>query len=474
MSRNPRSRSDLDRLVAQAINVPFRDYVARVSPGFARVPPHLRQLYDVVQATRHRPMRVTLSVPPRHGKTVTLTHALAWRAIYTPSCLNVYATYNEDLAEHVSMAVRKQLLAQGWGLARGKVLDWQTQFGGGLKATSVGGGITGRGVNGGLIVVDDAVKGREAAESRRERERTWQWFRADIMSRLEGGASVIVVNTRWHEDDIIGRLQSDGLGEDWLHINLPAIGDAHGNPTDERLYPDLAQPLWQEIDALNPTWEGALAWYAKARARGEYDWWSLYQGVPRAREARMFALDPPRFEVPVWEGKRGVIVLDPAATAKHTADYSALGAHAMAGYGPASVMDVMDVVRVQAQIPAVVRLAMEMQARYRLPVGVEAVGGFKAIPQMLREMEPRLRVIEINPLGDKRTRAIPFSDAWNAGRVRLPIAARWVGEYTAEVRAFTGNGDTHDDQVDMSAHAWNLLYRERPVQRTGWREQAEL
>jgi predicted phage terminase large subunit-like protein len=464
----------ISEAVKRAIDVSFANFVAKVSPQYAVVPPHLQRLYELVQETKRRPVRVTLSIPPRHGKTVTLAHALAWRSIYTPSCLNVYATYNEDLAEHVSTAVRKMVTSSGWSLARGKVLDWQTQFGGGLKATSVGGGITGRGVNGGLIVIDDAVKGREEAESLRSRDRTWNWFKDDVMSRAQGGASVIVVNTRWHEDDIIGRLQADGIGERWIHINLPAIGDEHGAPIDEKIHSELARPLWTGIDELNPTEAGSRAWYAKARARGEYGWWSLYQGVPRSLEARMFALDPPRFEAFVWEGKRGCIVLDPAATANTNSDYSALGAHAMDGYAEQSKMSVVEVIRVQAQIPAVVRLAYQMQQRYRLPIGVESVGGFKAVPQMLREMEPKLKVIDIHPLGDKRTRAIPFSDAWQSGRVSCPLNATWVADYLAELRSFTGVGDLHDDQVDMSAHAWNLLYKEKPSQRSGWREQSEL
>ena len=432
--------------------------MGRISPKFARVPPHLQRLYSLIEETRTRPLRVALSIPPRSGKSTTLQHAVAWRTYLDPACLNLYATYGQDLAEQASSVIRRLSLAAGVELERGKVLDWTTRYGGGLKATSVGGGVTGRGINDGLALIDDTLKSREDAESKRERDRVWNWFRDDIMSRLEGMASVFVLNTRWHEDDLIGRLARDPLGESWEFINMPAIHVGHV-PVDERERPD-AEPLWLDADAHRPGREGALAWYAKARARGEYSWWSLYQGVPRPRGNAIFDDDPPRFELPfAWHGKRGCIVMDPAATAKTTSDYTAIGAFGIEGVAEQSKMYVVDVVRGQMTVPAGVRAAAAMQKRYGLPIAVEAVGGFKAVPQMLRELDSTLRVVEITPLGDKVTRATPLAEAWRQHRVLLPLNASWLSDYLAEMRNFTGLGDAHDDQVDMTAHAWNLLYR---------------
>lgn len=170
---------------------------------------------------------------------------------------------------------------------------------------------------------------------------------------------------------------------------------------------------------------------------------------------------------PRREGKRGVIICDPAATAKTKADFSAWGAFAMEDYAERSRMYVLKVVRKQIEIPQLVRDLRAFQRAWGLLIGVEAVAGFKAVPQMLRDQDPSLRVIDIMPKGDKFTNAGPVAAAWKDGRVLVPTDTEeepepWVQPYLDEMMRFTGLGDRHDDQVDITANAWNLLYRERP------------
>lgn len=162
------------------------------------------------------------------------------------------------------------------------VHDWRTVLQGGLKATSVGGDVTGRGCNSGLIVADDLVKGREFAESKLNRDRAWDWLRDDLMSRLEPGASLIVNMTRWHEDDVIGRLKADPLGLPWIHIDIPAVASESGEATDEHEDP-TAHSYWPEVYSM--------ARLAQIRARGEHGWWSLYQQRPFPRGGGMFRRD---------------------------------------------------------------------------------------------------------------------------------------------------------------------------------------
>lgn len=447
----------------------FTDYIARVSPKYAAIPRHLKPLVRLVQATRRRQVFATVSQPPRGGKTTTLVHGLAWRVGLDPACLNFYVTYGEALAKPVSRKVRK-LARASITLAKDAqgVHEWETEQGGGLKATSVGGPITGRGCNGGLIVADDLIKGRKQAESKLYRDTAWDYFRDDMMSRLETGASLIVPATRWHEDDIIGRLMRDPLGQEWTHINIPAVADADGNAVDERVHP-APIPYWPEGGYDLPA-------LAKIRARGEYGWWSLFQGMPRPKGARLFE-EPSRFELAkfTWEGKRGCIGIDPAATEKTTADWSAAVVCAMAGYGDQSEMWILHVERWQKTIPTVCRHLRALQKRYGLYLAVEAVGGFKAVPQTLRDTDPHLRLVEIYPTLDKFTRAQPMSAAWNGTpttpqRVHVPIDAPWADVFISEMKLFTGVDDDEDDQVDAAVHGWNTLYREKPAaQRSGSR-----
>jgi predicted phage terminase large subunit-like protein len=118
--------------------------------------------------------------------------------------------------------------------------------------------------------------------------------------------------------------------------------------------------------------------------------------------------------------------------------------------------DVVEVRRWQLEIPAVCEELERLQRRYMgAPLVVEAVGGFKAVPQTLRRINPRLKVVECKPSADKFVRAQPVAAAWKAGRVRTPVAAAWLPDFVHELGAFTGVKDAHDDQVDALAHAWS-------------------
>lgn len=450
---------------------PLRAYIGRMSPRLAPAP-HLDPLIDLFERSRREEIRALVTYPPRHGKTTTIEHGLAWRIGCDPAAPNLYATYGMDLSNTTARKIRKLVRRTGMPMARdaNAVGDWKTSLGGGLYSTSLGAGVTGQGFKGGLVVIDDALKGRKAANSKKVRDEVWDWLVADVFSRAEGGTGIIVNATRWHEDDphgriIAGRLNLGGYGRQWEVIHMPAIRGPDGKPIDERLHPDLAQVLW-------PGSEWDLARLAERRAPSERDWWSLYQGMPRPKDGAIFRGEPTNFESHDWSGWRGIIILDPTASEKTSADHFALGVFAMKGYGAESVMRVLEVERGQEDVPSQAERAMRMQRRYRLLLGIEAVQGFKSIPQMIRKLAPGLTILELSPQtrgwgGDKYTRAQPVGAAWCRGRVQLPIGARWRDEYTAELLAFTGNGDAADDQVDITAYAWNVLYREAAGQSPG-------
>ena len=104
--------------------------------------------------------------------------------------------------------------------------EWETRSGGGVRAVGVGAGITGYGA--GLIIIDDPVKSRAEAESKTIRDKVSDWFNDDIYTRLEPDAPVILIQTRWHEDDLAGRLLKEAAeenGEKWEIVSLPAIAE---------------------------------------------------------------------------------------------------------------------------------------------------------------------------------------------------------------------------------------------------------
>lgn len=423
------------------------DWVHELSPVYDR-PDHLRPLAEALTRMRTEPVYAWCSVPPRHGKTETILHSIVWRLLQDPTAQIGYCTYEANLAYSKSRKMRELYERAGGKLKKGSagVAEWQTEQGGGLIATGVGGPLTGRGVT--LLVIDDALKNREEAESPVIRQKHWDWFTSTALTRLEPGASVLVNMTRWHDDDLVGRIQQEF--PDWLGIYMPAVA--------ETTLPDGTldrKPLWPSRWPLHELDK-------RRRIVGEYDWSALYQGQPRPKGGRLFG-SVSRYDYGIITEDRPykiIIGADPAATEKTTADFSVALVMACTGqFGTLDFKaDILEVYRKQVQIPEFVARLRDLSVKWGAPIAVEAVAGFKAVPQMLRNLDPKLKVVEAPALGDKFTRALPASAAWNDGRIRVPNDTRnntWVPDFLTEVEKFTGVKDAKDDQVDALAHAFN-------------------
>jgi predicted phage terminase large subunit-like protein len=157
------------------------------------------------------------------------------------------------------------------------------------------------------------------------------------------------------------------------------------------------------------------------------------------------------------DGFRLTLSADPAASAKTSADYSAVVVLAEWGFGVERRAHVLYVYREQVTVPQFAHDLVNIQQKWsNTPINIEAVGAFKAIPQMLLELRPDLLIEEIQPVGDKFTRAQGVAAAWNQGRVLVPLDnPPWLEPFLAEITDFTGVGDRHDDQVDALSGAWN-------------------
>lgn len=465
-------------------------YIRRVSP---RHPPprHISPIVKLWERTRRERVFACIELPPRHAKTTTGLHAIAWRLHRDPALTNGFATFGDDFAASRSRIART--LARAGGAVLDKEMsnlhEWRTSYGGGLIARGYMGEWTGKGIDG-VALIDDPFKDRAAAESRKIRENVWEWFCDVLWTRLEPGSSVIVQHTRWHDDDLIGRLLAGKFaGYAFERIHLPAICE---DDTDI-LGREIGEALWPErcpVEELRKIEESI----------GPYGWASLFQQRPRPRGADVFA-EPARFLLADWrpDGHRILLCCDPAATDNNRADFSAAFILAAKGYGPDMQIWILHGWRDQVTVPTVARKLLEISNRYwKAPVAVEAVAAFKAVPQILREIEPQLRIREIRPLGDKFTRAQACAHAWNSGRVSVPLdseldwngkrfvmpvdpvtmqrvlrklrpgvplTTRWADELINEALKFTGIGDLEDDQVDAIAHGFNELWGIRPARR---------
>lgn len=421
--------------------------------------PHIKLMIEALEALGPDEGLI-ITMPPRHSKTETVKAWAEWMIGQHPEAETIYASYSVRLARTSSRSIRNEI---GTGLAFPKAFpnvrladdaqgatDWGTAKGGFFRAAGVGGSITGMGAF--IAVIDDPIKGRKEAESEVVREGVWQWFTADLLTRLAPDARVVLMHTRWHPDDLAGKVlaklekdDSDELGGlKWRHLNLPALAEE-----DDPLGREVGEPLWPKRFGLKKL--------LGMKAANEYDFEALYQQRPRKRGGQVFRDSASRYDMRRLGGKRIVITADTASSKRKTADYTAFTVLAGWGYGPSTQADVLEVQHGRLNLAQLTEAARDLQARYGSPIYMEETA--QSLPIIEHLQMARVHVIGVKPVGDKFTRSQPAATAWNAGRIRVPgFAVPWLAGLLSELAAFTGtDADAHDDQVDALAYAWMLL-----------------
>lgn len=446
-------------------DLPIVDLIPRLKPG-SEPPLHLQPLLDELEAciAPHEGQRFFwFSVPPRHWKTTTLRNAIVKHLLRWPNEGVAYCTHTQKFANKQSRGIRKLARTAGLDLSdeTNRQDEWELANGeGGLVARGVGGELTGRGFR--LIVVDDPVKSIDKAYSATEREKLWEWLENDVLSRLAPDGCIILVHTRWHPDDPIGRCRksaNDNAGDDegdeegggtsydWRGVNLQALSFDPESGEERALLPKY----WPRAK-LRPI-----------RKRNPHKFAALYQGEPILRGAAVF--QEPTFyggendEALPKEGYRVAYGVDLAYSEKRAqrADYSviirvlAVPARDPATNRPCFKLYVEDVVRKQVDAPS---FLLTLKARYsKLPGKMLwiASGTEKGTAQFIRRRVP-LRIRTASE--DKYQRALPVAEAWNSGLVLVPRKAPWLRDFIDEITNFTGVKDAHDDQVDALAAAF--------------------
>lgn len=259
-------------------------------------------------------------VPPRHGKSELCSIGFpAWYLGRNPSKEIITVSYSAELALDFGSKTRALVGSEAYPHIFNVTLKedeqakakWRTNRGGSYTSVGVGGAITGRGAN--VLLFDDPIKNREEAESEVYREKVWQFFTSTAFTRLEPGGVVVVILTRWHVDDLAGRiLKNPELSKRCKVIHFPAIAE------QKEQYREVGEPLWPErfdISALNEI----------KNTVGPYDWNALYQGSPILTENQEFK--------PAWfhyisEGQlqgmscRRFLTIDTAMSKKAQADFT--------------------------------------------------------------------------------------------------------------------------------------------------------
>lgn len=430
--------------------------------GKWQLTPHLDFIDEViVDAVAGRgPRFVVIECPPRHGKSELISHRTpAWYLGVFPDRQVMLASYEASFAQTWGRKSRDLLEEHGAGLygvkvrADARAADrWYTSAGGVMAASGIGGRFTGMGAD--LLIIDDPVKNAEEARSETIRAKHIDWWQSTAATRLHPGAVVIVLMTRWHENDLGGYLLTKGadeVEEPFVEVRLPAIAeddDPLGRAKGEALWPgryDLAR-----LNQIKQT-------------VGSYWWSAMYQGRPVPEGGGMFQRS--WFDVldvaPAGDAHaiRWVRYWDLAATEKQGSNEPDWTVGALVGRSPAGQYIVADVQRVRATPHGVERLIAKTAHAdgKRVQVWIEQEPGSSGkivIDHFQRTVLPAHAVRGSRSSGSKIVRADPVSAHAEAGNVAI-VKGAWNEEFLWELEQFPHG--THDDQVDGLSGAFGVL-----------------
>lgn len=418
-------------------------FIPLVRPSYES-PIHLEPLIDFFNDITFNKVErnLALTVPPRHGKTETTLMGIAFYLKHNPTKTVGYVSYAQTQSE--SKAVKVQALIRDLGLKLHPNLTNRKEFRlaeeGGILTTARGGSLTGQGVD--LLVIDDPLSNRDEANSITIRNKVWDWYEDVAETRLEPHASQLIIHTRWHEDDLIGRLLQHR--KNYEFVRLPALEDGLSFDGKESIITsrEIGDPLWATRYPKKKLED--------TKKNSEFRFASLYQGLPRAREDYLFKDFYTYKELPK-ERLTYTVNTDLAYTEKTSGDHSVIVVMAKKG----KKHYVIDVFRYREKVNYSIELAKRLYNQYNVRIGIEANGPQKGIYDMFKSEIGG--VYKIIPKGDKYSRALSFAEAWNRGDILLPESAPWLRAYITELQAFTGINDKEDDQVDASTHCYNRL-----------------
>ena len=402
--------------------------------------------------------RLIISMPPQEGKSVRVGRDFPiWALMQNPDLRIITGSYGQGLANRNGRTVRNAIITNpDVGLAvapdHGAASEWTIDgHDGGVLSVGRGAGVTGRPAD--LLIIDDPIKDRAEADSLTIRDTTWDWWTDALSARLAPGAPVVLILTRWHEDDLAGRLVEHDAEAGWRVLNIPAQCE------DPATDPLGREPGEYMISARRRTRE---QWEQRKRTAGSRTWNALYQGRPSPAEGGAFRREWWRRWTQPPQLHRVIQSWDMAFKGTDKSDFVVGQVWATDG-ADSYLLD-----QVRGRWTFTETLAQVRQLRDRWPMTsatlVEDKANGTAVIDSLNRSIPGL--VPVQPQGGKETRAAAVSPLVEAGNVWLPPATvPWVGALIEETAAFPQG--SHDDQVDALSQALAYLHITQPTQRVG-------
>lgn len=391
---------------------------------------------------------LVLSVPPQHGKSMTITETLpSWYLGKNPTKRIIEASYSEDFAQLFGRRNLRKIKQFGkaiFGIELGSIAN-NTEFEldngvGGMISRGILSGVTGRPAD--LMIIDDPVKNRQEADSKTYRDRIWAEWNDSFKSRLAYGAKVIIIQTRWHEDDFAGRIIKNE--KHVTVINLKCEADEHdvlGRKKGQALCPEIGKgDNWlKDFKSSFTTKEGSRTWNA------------LYQGEPTPDEGNIFKRKWFKYykELPNMPYK--LISVDATFKDEEDSDFVAIQV-----WGKRNAdFYLIERIKEHLNFPATLQAIRQLKNKHKDASAtlIEDKANGSAIIQVLyKEFSG---VIPVKPEGGKISRANAVSPSIESGNVYLPENEAWVHDYLLEMVSFP-NAE-HDDEVDCTTQALNRL-----------------
>ncbi|OXM84008.1 hypothetical protein CF651_22950 [Paenibacillus rigui] len=432
---------------------------------------------DVLDATLQKVSegklrRVIITMPPRHGKSERVSKKFpAWHLGRNPGDEMIISSYSIDLSRGFSLIAKQTLesnqnvfdvkidpkrqASEAWGLAG---------YRGGLNAAGVGGPITGKGAR--IAIIDDPVKNAEEANSEVMRQKIWDWYTSTLYTRLTPDGRIIVVMTRWHEDDLVGRLlkkekeeieQGTHKGEKWTVINFPALAednDILGRSNGEALWPEFGF----DVERMGQIKSDV----------GSYVFNALYQQRPSAAGGTIFKREYFRYfrEETIYNQQYFIVgdkryqklecwvfqTVDTANSEKTINDYFVVSTFYVT---PDKDILLYDVYRTHITGPDQKPLMKQQLHRYRprFQAIEDKTFGTNLIQECKRE-GMTVRAVKVDK--DKVTRSLPIAARYEVGKVWHREGAPWLTDFEDELLSFPRV--KNDDQVDTVSMAGEIVH----------------
>lgn len=454
------SRADKERVVqalAAKASRKMESFCQFVDPTYL-VPKHLKILCEALDDVEQGKIKkLMVFMPPRHGKSETVSRKFpAYYLGKHPNDNVILTSYGYLLAKSFSKATRDLIESRRYKAvypirtahdAR-SVNDWDIAGSrGGFLAAGVGGATTGYGAN--LFIIDDPIKNKEEADSEVIREKHWDWYRSVVLTRLEPDARLVLMMTRWHQQDLAGKIlkqaKDDGELEEWTIINFSACAEPH-----DPLGRDPGEALW-------PARYNEAALKSIRTKVGSRIWYALFQGQPQDPDTALFKRAWFQWykALPIEYTRFGGI--DTATSQKTSADHTSLVDVCKDWEGYLYADDVF------LEKPSVFTFAKHVNAqhgakKYEL-IKMESNNAGEAMKQRVDEVGRDPKTGTHPPVSlqvtttDKIVRASEFAHLVENGTLKFKLGNPRVAALVDHLCNFDGKGSDIDDDVDALGFA---------------------